>query len=234
MPAITRAIDRADQLTDRQLRDAGDEFRERRLVLGVSQEHVARACRISRNHYGKIENGRAKVATLAEINRIAVVLGLVASLRLYPSGPPVRDGGHARRLQGFLADVRPPLSFRLEVALPRSDTHPEWRAWDATLFGRDARTAIELEMRLRDVQAMRRRVDLKRRDDPTQSFLLLIADTRTNRPRACRIPRAIRGSSAAPTESRSVPSRSREASSDGPLADQGPRSPMTCASDPGR
>ena len=36
-------------------------------------------------------------------------------------------------------------------------------------------------MRLTDVQAMRRRVDLKRRDDPTESFLLLIADTRSNR-----------------------------------------------------
>jgi hypothetical protein len=36
-------------------------------------------------------------------------------------------------------------------------------------------------MRLRDVQAMRRRIDLKRRDDPTDEFLLLIADTRSNR-----------------------------------------------------
>jgi hypothetical protein len=43
------------------------------------------------------------------------------------------------------------------------------------------RTAIELEMRLRDIQAVRRRIDLKRRDDPTEHFLLLVADTRTNR-----------------------------------------------------
>jgi hypothetical protein len=43
------------------------------------------------------------------------------------------------------------------------------------------RTAIELEMRLRDVQALRRRIDLKRRDDPTERFVLLVADTRSNR-----------------------------------------------------
>jgi hypothetical protein len=36
-------------------------------------------------------------------------------------------------------------------------------------------------MRLRDVQALLRRIALKRRDDPTQGFLLLIADTRGNR-----------------------------------------------------
>ena len=36
-------------------------------------------------------------------------------------------------------------------------------------------------MRLRDVQELRRRLDLKRRDDPTEAFVLLIADTRTNR-----------------------------------------------------
>lgn len=43
------------------------------------------------------------------------------------------------------------------------------------------RTAVELEMRLRDGQAAERRINLKRRDDPTDRFLLLVADTRTNR-----------------------------------------------------
>jgi hypothetical protein len=33
---------------------------------------------------------------------------------------------------------------------------------------------------LRDVQAVRRRHELKRRDDPTDSFVLLLADTRHN------------------------------------------------------
>jgi hypothetical protein len=47
-------------------------------------------------------------------------------------------------------------------------------------LGKD-RCAIELETRIRDVQALLRRVDLKRRDDPATSFLLLVADTRSNR-----------------------------------------------------
>jgi hypothetical protein len=40
---------------------------------------------------------------------------------------------------------------------------------------------VELEMRLRDIQATERRLALKRRDDATEHFLLAIADTRSNR-----------------------------------------------------
>jgi hypothetical protein len=36
-------------------------------------------------------------------------------------------------------------------------------------------------MRLRDLQAVLRRIDLKRRDDSTDFFLWLVADTRVNR-----------------------------------------------------
>jgi hypothetical protein len=36
-------------------------------------------------------------------------------------------------------------------------------------------------MRLHDAQALERRVSLKRRDDPTDEFVLLVADTRNNR-----------------------------------------------------
>jgi hypothetical protein len=57
----------------------------------------------------------------------------------------------------------------------------EQRGWDAMLYGHGRRTGIELEMRLRDAQATIRRHALKRRDDPVEGFLLVLADTRTNR-----------------------------------------------------
>lgn len=182
MATAMRSLALAARAFDRQARDAGDEFRERRLVLSLSQEHVSAAARLSRNRYGLIETGRCRTVTLAELNRVARVLGLSASVRMYPAGPAVRDAAHAQRLAAFLAPVAAPLRYQLEVALPRASDHHESRAWDAMLFGGGSRTAIELEMRLRDVQAMRRRGDLKRRDDPTDGFLLLIADTRNNRP----------------------------------------------------
>lgn len=132
-------------------------------------------------HYGKVENGGVPRLTIVDVNRIAAVLGLTPSLRLYPAGPPVRDAGQASCLMRFLSLVAGPLSYRVEVPLPFTEDRRDLRAWDAMLFGGGARTAIELEMRLRDLQAVIRRFDLKRRDDPTQSFLLLFADTRHNR-----------------------------------------------------
>lgn len=181
MPSASRAFDRGTRLADRQRHEVGEEFRERRVRLNQSQEQVAEACHVSRVHYGQVENGRVPKLSIVEVNRIAAVLGLTPSLRLYPSGAPVRDAGQAKRLLRFLAAVAAPLSYRLEVPLPRVEDRLEQRAWDAVLFGGGARTAIELEMRLRDIQAVLRRIDLKRRDDPTESLLLLVADTRLNR-----------------------------------------------------
>ena len=181
MPSATRAFDRGGRIADRQRRELGDEFRERRLQINLSQQQVADACHMSRVHYGQVENGSVAKLTIVEVNVIAAVLGLTTSVRLFPAGAAIRDAGQASRLQRFLAPVASPLSYRLEVPLPRVADHLELRAWDAVLYSGGARTAIELEVRLRDIQALIRRIDLKRRDDPTDSFLLLIADTRSNR-----------------------------------------------------
>jgi transcriptional regulator with XRE-family HTH domain len=181
MPTASRAFDRGTQRANRDLGETGEAFRERRLELGVSQDHVAAASRLSRVRYSQIERGVTSTLTILEFDRIAVVLGLSPSIRLFPGGAAVRDAGQSTRLARFLELVESPLSARVEVPLPPLPDRPERRAWDAVLFGQGERTAIELEMRLRDVQAMRRRHALKRRDDPTEHFLLLVADTRHNR-----------------------------------------------------
>ena len=181
MTAGERAFDRGTRLGGRALASVADEFRETRLGLGVSQEHVARAARVSRPRYSRIERGRAPTLTLVEAARIGSVLGLDLWVRLYPGPEALRDAASSRRLRSLLAHVRPPLSWRTEVPLPPSPDRLEQRAWDAVVSGRRRRTAIELEMRLHDGQAVERRVALKRRDDPTEAFLLVIAGTRTNR-----------------------------------------------------
>lgn len=181
MPTSERAIDAGTRRAERHVGEIGEEFRERRVLLGLSQEHVAASSHLSRGRYRLIEKGRVTNVTILELDRVGAVLGLDPSIKLYPGGPPVRDAGQTGRLAAFLEDVRPPLSHRAEVSLPRVDDRPEQRAWDAVLFGHRRRTALELEMQLRDVQAMRRRIDLKRRDDPTEGFILLIPGTRANR-----------------------------------------------------
>jgi hypothetical protein len=67
------------------------------------------------------------------------------------------------------------------VPLPPHPNGADQRAWDAEIRSPRERTAVELEMRLHDAQAVERRIALKLRDDPPDHFLLLIADTRHNR-----------------------------------------------------
>ncbi len=174
-------MDRGTRLGARALGTVAEELRETRLGLGVSQEHVAAAARVSRPRYSRIERAKAPTLTIIEAARIASVLGLDLWLRLYPGPEALRDVASSRRLRGLLAHARQPLSWRTEVPLPSLPDRVEQRAWDAVLAGDGRRTAIELEMRLRDGQAVERRVALKRRDDPTDSFLLAIAGTRANR-----------------------------------------------------
>jgi transcriptional regulator with XRE-family HTH domain len=181
MASTTRVLELAARRARRQIFDIGEELRERRLALALSQEHVAAAAGISRTRYGLIERGQAIDVSIIELARLTAVLGLQASVRLYPDGVPLRDVAHAERLTAFVAMVKPPVTCRLEVPLPQVEGRPERRAWDAILFSGRARCAIELEMRLRDVQALLRRIELKRRDDPTDAFVLLVADTRANR-----------------------------------------------------
>lgn len=182
MATVDRTFDRGTRRGERWIRLLGEEFREQRLALGLSQQRVADAARMSRSRHSRIESGKVLGLSILDTSRIASVLGLDLSVRLYPGGRPIRDAAHAQRLQRVLGHVRPPLRYRVEVPLPRRDDQVgEWRGWDAMLYGGDRRTGIELEMRLRDVQATIRRHGMKRRDDPVDSFLLVLADTPMNR-----------------------------------------------------
>jgi transcriptional regulator with XRE-family HTH domain len=176
-----RAYDRGSRRGARLLRAVGEEFREKRLVVGISQQIVAHGAAISQSWYSEVEAGTADGLTIVDSARIASVLGLDLSVRVYPGGSPLRDAAHSERLMRFLKHARTPLAYRFEVPLPALPDRPEQRAWDAVISGAGKRTAVELEMRLRDGQALERRMNLKRRDDPTEAFVLLVADTRTNR-----------------------------------------------------
>jgi len=152
-----------------------------RASRGLSQAAVASAARIDRSTYSRIERGVRPQVDFMALARIAAVLGLDIVVKTYPAGRPIRDAGHAKRLAALVGTIRAPLRARLEVPLPRTEERPEYRAWDAVVWGNGQRTAIELETRLYDVQAQLRAINLKRRDDPPDRFLLVLADTRTNR-----------------------------------------------------
>lgn len=181
MGALERALDRGSRRGTHWLTMLGAEYRIARLTAGASQREVARAARLSRSPYQRIEHAADPNLTVMDACRLAAVLGLDVYIRVYPAGQPMRDAGQARRLNALLSNVATPLRHRTEVPLPRSEERPEYRAWDAVIQGRGERTCVELETRLYDVQSQVRSVRLKLRDDPPDHFLLVVANARTNR-----------------------------------------------------
>lgn len=159
----------------------GDKFRNKRVSVGVSQQRVADAARISRASYIRIEQGRMAELSISRASRVAAVLGLELAVRVFPGPNPIREVAHAKKLASVLEHVGNPLSYRTEVGLPQVPGRIEQRAWDALITGVGKRTGVEMEMRIRDAQALERRLDMKRRDDPVDGLMLLVADTRNNR-----------------------------------------------------
>ena len=60
------------------------------------------------------------------------------------------------------------------------------RAWDALITGLESRIAVEAEVRLYDIQALTRRLLLKKSDSGMDVAILLVRDTPANR-RAMRV-----------------------------------------------
>jgi hypothetical protein len=83
-----------------------------------------------------------------------------------------------RLLERLRQRLAPGLGWRTEVALP---VEGDRRAWDAVITGVGWRIAVEAETVIEDVQALERRLALKRRDGDIPHVILLVADTRRNR-----------------------------------------------------
>jgi len=177
--------------------DAGTE-RGRRLVAsicsdlagarrnaGLSQAIVAARVGISPSQYSRIERGLSPNVPIPVVARIAAVLGLDLSVRLYPVGDPIRDAAQLALLERLRVRLHSSLSWRTEVPLPRPG---DPRAWDAVIRGfrtpagsENVRGSVEAETRPRDVQALGRKLALKERDGGADWLILLLAETRSNR-----------------------------------------------------
>ena len=182
MVANARLRGRGNDRAMRFLREFGNDVLDARIRAGVSQDDLGRRLGTSGDKVGRIEHARLPTLSFLEASELAAVLGLDLVARTYPNGAVLRDAGQARKLAGLLAHVGPPLTYRTEVPLPRLPDQPvDLRGWDAVLYGHARRTAVELEARFTDAQAMTRRHNLKRRDDPVDRFLLVVGDTRHNR-----------------------------------------------------
>jgi hypothetical protein len=125
-----------------------------------------------------VERGVHKRLTIELLARIAAVVGLDLSLRFYLAGPPLRDAGHAALLGSFRRRTSAAFGWATEVPLPIVG---DQRAFDGMLTKPGLRIAVEAEVQLRDLQALQRRLELKKRDGAVDRLVLLVPDTRSNR-----------------------------------------------------
>ena len=170
---------RADRHS-RQLRiDGGAELREIRIGAGLSLDDVGAAIGMSGSEVGRIERGLIEDVSVRNLDRIAHASGHHLSLKLYPADDPIRDAAQVRLLERLRVRLHPSLGWRTEVPLHGATS---LSAWDAVVRSESDRTAIDAETRIRDGQALTRRLELKfERDRTVARLVVLVADTRNNR-----------------------------------------------------
>ena len=200
VPSREDPVDRAVRRFRRQLGDVFEDLRSARSSAGLSQKMVADRVGISRSRLSRIEVGDESLVPAEILARLAGVVGLDISLRAYPGGRRLRDGTQTRVLDRVRDRLGIQWSWQAEapLAIPGDQ-----RAWD--LVGTHRVTGlviwVEAESRLRDSQALLRRLALKRRDGAATRLILVLNDTRANREAAREAATSLAGAFPSPMRS---------------------------------
>ena len=146
--------------------------------LGLSYRAIGRDVGLSDSQVGRIARGLSPDLSIMQASRLLATVGLELSVRSFPSGRPLRDQAHLDLLARLRARLHSSLSWRTEVPVAANG---DLRAWDAVIAGDGWSAGVEAETRVRDVQAIERRINLKVRDGSVDTVILLAAATRHNR-----------------------------------------------------
>jgi transcriptional regulator with XRE-family HTH domain len=183
MPTRERPVDRARRFVDRDLIRLGEEFRSARIGAGLSFRFVGERVGRSASQVMRIERALVPDASVRQIARIGAVVGLDVRVRAYPGPDPIRDASQARLLGRLALRLYPRLVLRHEIPLPIPGDLRAWDGWISNFVEPSDHIGlpVDAETRLHDVQALLRRLSLKARDSGVDHFLLVVADTRSNR-----------------------------------------------------
>jgi transcriptional regulator with XRE-family HTH domain len=181
------ASQRLDRVVDRALYLLGDELGRMRRTNGLSLRALSATTGMSHAEIRRIERGGSPNVPYRRLARLCDSVGLELSIKAYPGRDAIRDAGQTRLLDRFRARLHRDLRLPLEVPLP---IEGDRRAWDAIVQGRGWRMPVEAETVVDDIQALERRLALKRRDGGFDRILLLVADTRRNRAALAAAPNA--------------------------------------------
>lgn len=157
-----------------------NELRDRRQLLGISQSQLASELGVGQATIARIEAEQVDLE-ITRAAQIASVLGLELSVGLHEIGDPIRDKGHQALGRRF--DAIPSSAWRsaAEVLLPNTGDR---RSWDRVLrLTKEPGQIVgaELETRIRDIQALVRRMRERERDGGVHEILIVLSNSATNR-----------------------------------------------------
>jgi transcriptional regulator with XRE-family HTH domain len=157
---------------------------EARLDRGLSYAALGRELGLSGQQVARICQGRVASVSLARLARVSALVGLELAARTFPGGQPLRDGAQVALLTRLRARASTAVRWETEVPVTTDpvDGRADMRAWDAVIHGPSWSVGIEAETNLRDVQALLRRLALKKRDgDVAGGVILALSDSRHHR-----------------------------------------------------
>jgi hypothetical protein len=133
---------------------------------------------MSHAQFGRIERGELGGLTIDQAGRACAAVGLRLFVRAVPGGDPAQDAGQLALLERFRRQLPATVPMGTEVPLPIPG---DLRAWDGFIRIGDVKIGVEAEARIRDAQAIDRRIALKQRDGGVDIVILLVADSASNR-----------------------------------------------------
>lgn len=178
MPARRRAVELGATRGRTAVVNIGRELDDAIRNLGLSYAAIGRDVGMSGWQVARVARGEVANLTIVHASELAAAVGLELSVRSFPTGRPLRDVAHLAVLERLRRQLHPSLTWRTEVP---DSIGGDLRAWDATISAVSWQAAVEAEIRLRDIQALDRRIALKRRDSSIELVILLVANTRHNR-----------------------------------------------------
>ena len=132
----------------------------------------------SKSKISRIERGLNRSVTLVDLTLLAAVVGLRASLKLFPAGPPLRDIGQIELLAAINSRMHGRWVTRHEVPMPRAG---DLRAADQVSTIPDCAVMVEAYRNFADYQAQSRAARLKQAELGANRLVLLLEDTHRNR-----------------------------------------------------
>jgi transcriptional regulator with XRE-family HTH domain len=173
---LHRGRRRGEQIT----RSVIDQLRDARVSEGISQAALAEQLGKTQAYVSMLESGKLSELSLVRLAEIASVLGLEPALALHRIGPPLRDKGHEALIARFRIRISPRWKIVREAPFP-GEGDP--RFWDLLLRHPTEHYlgGVEAETRVRDLQALVRRMRQRATDGGADDLVIVLSDSATNR-----------------------------------------------------